>query len=97
MVSVYEIAPLPPLTSSHSPFFILFYFKNVISHIFFPVDFIVNFEYAQTLLKEAIKDSASFAMFLRASLSNPDLECKDMADFLIMPVQRIPRYPFHSN
>jgi hypothetical protein len=53
----------------------------------------VNFEYAQTLLKDAIRDSASFAMFLRASLSNPDLECKDMADFLIMPVQRIPRYP----
>jgi RhoGEF domain len=57
------------------------------------VDYIVNFENAQNLLREATRDSLAFSMFLRASLQNPDLECKDLADFLIMPVQRIPRYP----
>eukprot|EP01111_Echinosteliopsis_oligospora_P011941 TRINITY_DN4042_c0_g1_i2.p1 TRINITY_DN4042_c0_g1~~TRINITY_DN4042_c0_g1_i2.p1 ORF type:complete len:130 (-),score=17.79 TRINITY_DN4042_c0_g1_i2:10-399(-) len=39
-----------------------------------------------------MRDLPAFAQEIRNCLKNPDLDCKDLVDFLILPVQRIPRY-----
>jgi len=56
------------------------------------VDYIINYENAQSTLRDVVRESRTFSQFLRSCLKNPELDCKDLHDFLIMPVQRIPRY-----
>ncbi|GAM29316.1 hypothetical protein SAMD00019534_124920 [Acytostelium subglobosum LB1] len=55
------------------------------------IEYIINFESAQTSLKKAMT-SSNFASFVKTAESNAQLGDLDLHDLLIMPVQRIPRY-----
>eukprot|EP00026_Physarum_polycephalum_P001605 Phypoly_transcript_01607.p1 GENE.Phypoly_transcript_01607~~Phypoly_transcript_01607.p1 ORF type:complete len:989 (+),score=174.08 Phypoly_transcript_01607:163-3129(+) len=53
--------------------------------------FVVNYEKAQQVLATCSKNK-EFSAFLRRRMSSSELDYKTLDDFLILPVQRIPRY-----
>jgi hypothetical protein len=53
--------------------------------------FVVNYERSQQVLATCSKNK-EFAAFLRRRMSSAELDYKTLDDFLILPVQRIPRY-----
>ncbi|EGG20917.1 pleckstrin domain-containing protein [Cavenderia fasciculata] len=55
------------------------------------IDYIVNYEYSHQALKRAMT-IPSFSQFVKNAEHNVELGDLDIADLLIMPVQRIPRY-----
>lgn len=91
VINVYSFLQLP-LLEPHGK---LLFNNNLLQiySLFTSVDYIINYENAQNTLRTVIRESRTFSQFLRGCLKDPELDCKDLHDFLIMPVQRIPRYP----
>eukprot|EP01113_Clastostelium_recurvatum_P015810 TRINITY_DN1890_c0_g1_i7.p1 TRINITY_DN1890_c0_g1~~TRINITY_DN1890_c0_g1_i7.p1 ORF type:complete len:1255 (+),score=381.73 TRINITY_DN1890_c0_g1_i7:97-3861(+) len=54
-------------------------------------DYIVNYNQSQQALRTCMK-IPQFASFIKVCMDKPELDYKDLNDFLIMPVQRVPRY-----
>jgi len=55
------------------------------------IPYIVNYERAHTVVKKCVKNPV-FASFMNERKNKEELKFKDLDDFMILPVQRIPRY-----
>ena len=67
-------------------------FKSFASYFKMYSDYVSKHDQASDLIGSLAKNSSKYAKFLSTKMSEPALKGMDLASYLIMPIQRIPRY-----